>query len=126
MPFRDGQLDMVLCCEVLEHLPFTNFFHALKEIRRVARYKVILSLPDKTRRFGLAICLFRFGWYVFEWNPTRGKCAKQPIKYIAGKHYWEIIRNNELGNIKKAGFEIEKQYRLFRHAWHRFFILRPK
>ena len=129
MPFEDNQFDLVVCGEVLEHLPFTDFLPSLKEIRRVARYKAIISLPDERRHFGLAVCLARFGWFRFEWNPTRRRYACKEFEFT-GEHYWEIgckgtQIKDVLVNIKKAGFKIEKQYRLWRHSWHCFFILRP-
>lgn len=76
MPFENKQFDVVVCAEVLEHLAFTDFLPSLKEIRRVARHKAILSLPDKRRHFGFAICLARFGWFRFEWNPARWRNAR--------------------------------------------------
>ena len=130
MPFEDGQFDVVLCCEVLEHMPFSDFLPAMKEIRRVARYKVILSLPDKTRHFGIALCFARLGWFKFEWNPARRQWAREPLKFTS-EHYWEIGCKGTLGKdvvkkIKEAGFKIEKQYRLWKHDWHCFFILRTQ
>lgn len=44
IPFRDSTFDVVICFEVLEHLPFQYFPAALKEIRRVSStYAVIKS-----------------------------------------------------------------------------------
>lgn len=128
MPFEDGQFELVLCCEVLEHLPFTEFLPALKEIRRVARHKVILSLPDKTRHFGIGVCIARLGWFVFEWNKARRRYARKELDSV-GQHYWEIgckgtLAKDVLRKMKQAGFKTEKQYRLWKHPWHRFFILR--
>lgn len=127
MPFEDSQFDVVVCGQVLEHLPFTEFLPALKEIRRVARHKVILSLPDKRHHFGIAVCLARFGWFGFEWNPARRRIARKEYEFN-GEHYWEIgckrtLRKDIVKKIKEAGFKIEKQYRLPKHAWHCFFIL---
>lgn len=129
MPFEDNQFDVVVCGQVLEHLPFADFLPSLKEIRRVALHKVILSLPDKTRHFGFAVCLARLGWFRFEWNPPRRKYARRELE-SEGQHCWEIgckgtLARDIVGNIKEAGFKIEKSYRLWEHTWHRFFILRP-
>lgn len=43
LPFADDELDLVVCCEVLEHLEDPP--RALREIRRVARRAVLLSTP---------------------------------------------------------------------------------
>jgi SAM-dependent methyltransferase len=128
MPFKDKQFDLILCCEVLEHMPFTDFLPALREMRRVARHRVILSLPDRTRHFGVAVCLARLGWVVLEWNPNRRAYATRKLVSETGHHYWEIGCKKTLARdvtraIREAGFRIEKQYRLPKHAWHRFFIL---
>jgi SAM-dependent methyltransferase len=128
LPFEDNQFDVVVCGQVLEHLPFTEFLPALKEIRRVARHKAIISLPDRTRHFGIALCFARFGWFKFEWNQTRRCYARNEFKFD-GQHYWEIgckgtLAKDVTRKIKRAGFKIEKQYRLWKHPWHRFFILR--
>lgn len=129
MPFEDNQFDVVVCGQVLEHLPFHDFLPSLKEIRRVARHKAIISLPDKRRHFGFAVCLARLGWFRFEWNPARRHYARKEFEFN-GNHYWEIGCKGTLGkdiirNIRQAGFTIEKQYRLWKHEWHCFFILRP-
>ena len=36
LPFEDNSFDLVLCCEVLEHLPDDIYQDALKEIQRVS------------------------------------------------------------------------------------------
>jgi SAM-dependent methyltransferase len=129
MPFADQQFDVVLCCQVLEHLPFFQFLPALREIRRVTRHKVILSLPDKRRRFGLAACLARAGWLTWELNMPRWKHARRTLP-DDDEHRWEIGCKGTLGRdvvrkIREAGFTIERQYRLHGHEWHTFFILTP-
>lgn len=127
MPFKDEQFDLVLCFEVLEHLRFEDFLPALKEIRRITRHRVIISLPDVTRHFGLIISLARFRGISLNWNQLR-KCYSRKEFKFNGEHYWEIGYKNALpkdviGKIKTAGFRIEKQFRLAKHPWHRFFIL---
>ena len=127
MPFKNNQFDMVMCGQVLEHLPFSLFPKALSEIRRVSSHKAIISLPDKRRHFGFAICFARYGWKNFEWNPARLKNLLRTFEFT-GSHYWEIgCKNSTNGKniscMKNTGFVIEQQYRLQKHAWHCFFLL---
>lgn len=129
MPFRDAEFGCVLCCEVLEHIPFADFAAAPSEIRRVSKDLVIISLPDKRRRFGLGACLFRYGWRKLEFNFER---ASAKTERLATRHYWEIGHTDEASGknvvkaIRSVGFKIEKMYRLEKHQWHSFFILRRR
>ena len=43
LPFNDDQYDLVVCCEVLEHLE--NPAEGLAEVSRIAKQKVLLSTP---------------------------------------------------------------------------------
>lgn len=127
MPFPNDQFDMVICGQVLERLPFYHFHKALSEIHRVSSRKALLSLPDKRRHFGLGICIARWGWKIYEWNPARMKYSLKPFKFD-GQHYWEVGCKGSLGNdidhcVRRVGFVIEKKYRLLKHDWHCFFLL---
>jgi ubiquinone/menaquinone biosynthesis C-methylase UbiE len=44
MPFKDEEFDAILCCQVLEHLRLEDFLPALRELHRVSRRLVIMSL----------------------------------------------------------------------------------
>jgi len=57
LPFRNGSYDLVLCLEVLEHLPEPG--RALQEVRRVSAGGCLLSVPHEP--------FFRLG------NLVRGK-----------------------------------------------------
>jgi len=126
MPFDNDQFELVLCCEVLEHLPFDKFLPALKEIRRVSSKRAILSLPDIRKHCGIA---FRIpgikDWLKFDFNMNPLRIGH---KKFDGQHYWEIgfkgsTGRNVLTAIRKAGFRVEKMYRLEKHRWHCFFVL---
>lgn len=45
MSFEDGAFDTVFCMEVLEHLSPEAFDKAVAELRRVAKHKLIMSVP---------------------------------------------------------------------------------
>jgi 2-polyprenyl-3-methyl-5-hydroxy-6-metoxy-1,4-benzoquinol methylase len=45
LDFEDRSFDVVLCMEVLEHLPTDTFNRALPELRRVTNGRLIMSVP---------------------------------------------------------------------------------
>jgi len=122
LPFEDNSFDVILCAEVLEHLPFEKFPIALKELNRVSKKYVVLSLPHWgwTFKFCLKIPLLpplKFLWKISGF-----------LKHKPGEHQWEIgKRGFSLRKIKKeisaAGFKILNDYVLFENPYHHFFIL---
>jgi hypothetical protein len=66
LPLDDGAVDVALCCQVLEHLPFEAVGTALAELGRAARSGVVISVPDATPWIGKAYPLYFPGWYVQE------------------------------------------------------------
>lgn len=67
LPFPGRSFDLVLACEVLEHLPEPE--RALSEIARVARRAAILSVPREP--LWRALNVLR-GAYLKEWGNTPG------------------------------------------------------
>lgn len=128
MPFENNKFELTVCCQVLEHLPFAEFLLALKEVRRVTEKKVILSMPDVRKHLGLALRVPGIkDWVKYECNLDRLRLGP---KRFDGQHYWEIGYKGTTGRdvvtkIRQAGFKIERKYRLERHRWHSFFILKP-
>lgn len=57
IPFGNNTFDALLCCEVLEHLPFEEFSQSVSEIHRVTCRFAILSLPDATRYYRIVVRL---------------------------------------------------------------------
>ncbi len=46
IPFKDNSFDIVLCCEVLEHIPYDKYLQSLNELERVARKYILISVPN--------------------------------------------------------------------------------
>lgn len=47
LPFPDSYADTVMACDVLEHLPWDDVSKALREARRVAKQRVLITIPDE-------------------------------------------------------------------------------
>ena len=74
LPFEDDSFDLVLCLEVLEHIP--DPAPALAELARVCRGDIVLSVPSEPwfRLGSLARGKYLSGWgnhpeHVNHWNP---------------------------------------------------------
>ncbi len=49
LPFRDRSFDLVMACEVLEHLPEEDFRQALREVNRIANRYVLVTVPNREK-----------------------------------------------------------------------------
>jgi len=125
IPFEDGSFEVVACCEVLEHLPYSNFRESLKEIHRVSRKHVVLSLPDVTTVYRINVELPRI-------KPIKKLVPhpfhRSPQHTFDGEHYWEIGKTDYPlkkieSDIEKSKFKILRTYRVFEFYYHRFFVL---
>jgi len=123
LPFKDKSFDLVACFEVLEHLPFNRFISTLKELKRVSKRFVIISLPYANLKF-------KFSSYL----PIVHNIDIQllvPKFYekheFDGEHYWEVGKKNySINTIKKTleqVFTIKKSFVSKDNTYHVFFIL---
>ena len=124
MPFSDNEFDVVLCAQVLEHLPYEDFSKATLEIKRVTKIGAVISLPHfgPAIRFLLKLSLLPEIKFMIK--------LPYPKKHIfKGEHYWEIGKEDySIKKIKKeimkSGLNIEKDYVIFENPLHHFFILK--
>lgn len=57
LPFRSNSFDLVLACEMLEHIPIHLYSNVLDEIARVTSRYVIITVPyQENREWNLAQC----------------------------------------------------------------------
>ena len=113
LPFKPNAFDVVLCAEVLEHLPFKYFVKALREIYRITKKSAIVTLPH------FSLTNLYLGAKVVPFIPKKEFSFKvdYPFKHqFDGEHYWEIgKKSHSLSKVKeeipKSGFLIEKDFR---------------
>ncbi|MGQ9682308.1 MAG: class I SAM-dependent methyltransferase [Anaerolineae bacterium] len=128
LPLAARSCDVVLCCEVLEHLPFGQVIPALSEIRRVVRLKAVLTLPNASRYCRALVQ-----------GPLLGKRAfvsalprLRPRPHVFdGQHYWEIGKagfpmSRIVDAMENAGLEVLQHTRLWECPHQQMFVLAPK
>ncbi len=128
LPFDDNSFDLVMCCEVLEHLPFSEFEKALSEIKRVSKKNAIISIPNSSKIVGIH---FKFpGMFFLFHKPLLSFIFSIPfpIKHkFDGEHYWEIGKKGyslkKVMNKIRKHFKIKKSMRLKLNTYHHFFVL---
>lgn len=127
--FGDNRFDVVCAFEVLEHIPFSDFEHALEELKRVCKRHVLISVPiaKKGIEFYLKVPKFK-PFYLYIDNPIRFK--QKEVKDNTSAHYWEVNKKGysklKLINIISKHFKILKCYRPTLNKYHLFFVLEKK
>lgn len=123
------KFDAVICCQVLEHLPFEVFQKALQEINGVCKDdgRVILSLPDGgiTVEFGYEIKLKLRHFFFFRFSICR--FLHRDFQFD-GEHYWEInsARQYSAKKVRRvigSVFRIASEKHVDFNMYHRFYIL---
>ncbi len=119
-------VDIIICCEVLEHIHYSDAEKSLKNMAKKTKYAVI-SVPHKSLylSFFTRVPLLKPFKFLFE-LPTPF------IKHnFDGQHYWELgTRGYSVNRFKqsiiKAGFDCMNDFRVTEFPYHHFFILRKK
>ena len=99
LPFRDDSFDTVLCSEVLEHLEHP--VDALRELNRVARRHIILTVPREPlwrignmARFKYWRALGNTPTHIQHWNPSSFRQMVQeqmPVTTVAVPVMWTML-----------------------------------
>lgn len=114
--------DIVVCCQVLEHLPYNSFILALENLRYITKKRIIISLPDASKCFSAAGFISKIGEIAM--------CFQLPYKknkHVENdEHFWEIgEREYELKRVSsdmKSALGNFKSFRNYFYPYHRFFL----
>lgn len=126
LPFSDNAFDIVIACEILEHLPYEESLAALKELHRVTSQWLVMSLPDATPAAAIQFpvpFIKKVKWLfgVPSLFPPIHQITKHGHQWEIGKRNYPLARIK--GDVSKAGFTVVKTYRVFENPYHRFFVL---
>lgn len=126
LPFVDRSFDTVLIAEVLEHIPFEDVPVALRELARVARQTIIVTLPH------YSIFVPSIAFKIFPFVPRFSKVlpVSFPVPHrFDGQHYWEVGKwGTSLSQVNReltthTGFEMKKEYLIEENPFHHVFVL---
>lgn len=124
LPLPDASWDVVCAFEVLEHLSFEEFVPSLKEMARVSKRWVIISLPDSRHTL-------LHGMLKFPLLPRMELFLKiQSLRRhtFDGQHYWEPgTRNFSFRRIRaviaQSGLQCVRDYVMPECPTKHFFVL---
>jgi hypothetical protein len=120
IPLADRAVDLSCAFQMLEHVPYQDALVGFRELCRVARRDVIISLPNATRAFPLSLTIPRVA--SLRWTiPGIGL----PLHTMVKSHCWEIGRPATTLRKVIADFSAEarlvKTFRVFENPYHQFF-----
>jgi len=123
---EEKSFDLILCSEVLEHIPWNDFETSLQEIAKISKEYVVISLPHRSFNFKISGKLLPF---IEEKNLMLSLPIFRIKEYeFDGEHYWEVgYKGHSLKKIiqkMSKHFEIIETYRPYQNPYHRFFILK--
>lgn len=122
LPFMTSCFDVILCFQMLEHLPMSFLPICLKEFARVGTRFVIISLPDVT--YEGYERLKHISYKLFKHPKVWQKYQKTEIDV---EHEWEI----GLGDVKQETIEktitandlsLIREFRNDLHLYHHFYV----
>jgi SAM-dependent methyltransferase len=123
LPFGDGTFDVVLCCQVLEHIPFEESLRGLAEMRRVCTSGCVISLPQAGRYWAYTLHVPFVGPFQFGLRPR----IRRAPHVFDGQHHWEIDKKGYPERWVRerygSGFRATRSFRVHENHYHRFFVL---
>jgi SAM-dependent methyltransferase len=123
LPFSNSSFDLVCAFEVLEHIPIELLNECMKAMRRVAKKRVIISVPSQAELHnGMLGVTFQIGRRTLDVKLWRNKLRRLTNP---DEHYWELEYGGiTVDSIKQAGqdhgLELVSDY--FVRPWFHMFI----
>lgn len=119
--------DVVLACQVLEHIQYHDFLIALRNLARISRKYLIISLPIYSKflaKFNIDLPFIRIR------RAFHSNCGfPAPHHQFRGGHYWTIgTKEHSLPQVRKAiiqetSMQLINEFRPLEKNNHYFFVL---
>lgn len=128
--FVSERYDIIMCCQVLEHLKFEEIDKVMVEFTKclVQNGKLILSLPDSGIPCAIRVILpkLHIRNYVRKWC----RWYRKEFEFN-GEHYWEVnsawkYRDKKIREIISQYFIVESDYLVPNNSYHRFYVAEMK
>lgn len=103
----DRAHDLVVCCEVLEHMPLEELDTNLDHLRHSGQ-RLFLTLPNANRSFGIGGF-----WFIPGFGARRLDLSFDiPLthKLEGGPHFWEVGYSNEC-SVRAIKLKLERRYK---------------
>lgn len=132
LPFRDDSFDLILACEILEHIPYSEVPSALNELARVSKKLVIISIPYSTIYVNINFIsnILKKVLNKDEKNVLLSLPCFFLKFYPDGFHYWEMGTKNfpkkNIDQLMNEKFDKIKEYREGLDPYHIYFVLKKK
>ena len=129
----DKKYDCILCCQVLEHLPFEMLDNVLSQFQKITNKNVIISLPNNDFRLITAkvflpfIRNFSFKILFPKFWHRHFRLEKEGF----GEHYYEVgafkeCKDKNIRKIMNQYFQIVNKFNPIENVYHIFYILKSK
>ena len=110
----DEKFDLIVCCEVLEHMPFEEFEKSISIFSNLGK-KLYLTMPNYNRNYGISgfLRIPKFGIRSIDFSiniPIRKKLDKE--------HFWEI-NSSKFTTIKSINHILQKYYKEVSYSHYR-------
>lgn len=102
----EEKFDLVVCCEVLEHMPLNEFIESLDQLRALGQ-RLFLTLPNCKTTYG-ASGLFRIPKIGIKSFDLTFDISRK--KKMDKEHFWEVGSQRET-EIKSIAFELKARYK---------------
>jgi len=125
IPLEDKSFDVALAAEILEHIHFEDVPQALRELARMVRTHVVISIPHPGYVFSLSFKLPLL--------PKIDLLMQIPFFWknhvFNGEHYWELGKKGYpvsrfLAVAKDAGLQLVSYNKYADDPGHRFFVFK--